>query len=171
MAIIGDIETLHHLFGKTIELESLHCAILNICNPNHPLNQKLLSLKKGEQFKEDLDHGIFVIGHCYQLKSEPFFESHQEYFDFQIVIKGYEHFLFGLPKNFQEKIPYDSSKDLIVWESQTAAYNQVKLCANDMIIFAPYDIHSAGFGTGEETQESVYKVIFKVPTKYIKHKL
>lgn len=170
MAIFGKIEDLKPLFSKTQELESLLVGIESVFSGERL--SKLQALNVGENYKVELDYGMFYIAHCYALKSEEegFFESHQEYIDFQVVVEGFENYLIGDRSKFAPLQSYDESKDLEV-HTPTQELSRIRLESREMAVLFPYDIHGVGIGYGEEVGKIVRKVIFKVPNRYIKHRL
>lgn len=170
MAIFGTIDDLKPLFSKTVELESLLVGIESVFLEESL--QKLRSLQAGENYRVELDYGMFYIAHCYTLKPENdgFFESHQEYIDFQVVVEGFEGYLIGCKDDFLLKSSYEKEKDLEVHTPQKKL-SYLRLSSREMAILFPSDVHGVGIGYGEEIGEIVRKVIFKVPSKYIKHRL
>lgn len=170
MAIFGKIEDLKPLFSKTQELESLLINIESVFSEQSL--SKLQALKAGENYKVELDYGMFYIAHCYALKSEEngFFESHQDYIDFQVVVEGFESYLIGSRDKFSLLESYDKSKDLEV-HSPKEKLNILRLTQREIAVLFPTDIHGVGIGYGDEVGKIVRKVIFKVPLKYIKHRL
>lgn len=170
MAIFGKIEDLKPLFSKTQELESLLLGIEGVFSGE--ALSKLQALNVGENYRVDLDYGMFYIAHCYALKSEEngFFESHQDYIDFQVVVEGFEGYLIGSKDRFNLAQNYDKEKDLEV-HTPKEKLNYLRLGAQEMTILFPSDVHGVGIGYGDEIGKVVRKVIFKVPLKYIKHRL
>ncbi|RDU70961.1 YhcH/YjgK/YiaL family protein [Helicobacter brantae] len=170
MAIFGKIEDLKPLFSKTQELESLLVGVESVFSGERL--SKLQALNVGENYKVELNYGMFYIAHCYALKSEEegFFESHQEYIDFQVVVEGFENYLIGDRSKFAPLQSYDESKDLEV-HTPTQELSRIRLEGREMAVLFPYDIHGVGIGYGEEVGKIVRKVIFKVPNRYIKHRL
>lgn len=170
MAIFGKIEDLKPLFSKTQELESLLVGIESVFGGEQL--SRLQALNVGENYKVELDYGMFYVAHCYTLKSEKegFFESHREYVDFQVVVEGFENYLIGDSGRFSLLKSYDESKDLEV-HTLSKTPNIIRLESKEMAVLFPYDIHGVGIGYREEVGKIVRKVIFKVPTRYIKHRL
>ena len=170
MAIFGKIEELKPLFSKTQELESLLVGIESVFGGEQLA--RLQALGVGENYKVELEYGMFYIAHCYALKSESegFFESHQEYIDFQVVVEGFEDYLIADKSKFAPLQGYDESKDLEV-HTPTQGLSRVRLEGGEMAVLFPYDVHGVGIGYGEDIGKIVRKVIFKVPNRYIKHRL
>lgn len=170
MAIFGKIEDLKSLFSKTQELESLLIGIESVF-AGEALS-RLQALGVGENYRVELDYGMFYIAHCYALKSEEngFFESHQDYIDFQVVVEGFEGYLIGSKDKFTLLQNYDKEKDLEV-HTPKEKLNYLKLSSKEMAVLFPFDVHGVGIGYTEEVGKVVRKVIFKVPIKYIKHRL
>lgn len=170
MAVFGKIQDLKPLFSKTQELESLLVGIESVFTGEGL--QRLHSLQAGENYKVELDYGMFYIAHCYALKdeSEAFFESHQDYIDFQVVVEGFEGYLIGGKDRFELKGSYEKEKDLQVHTPKEKP-NYLRLSSQELCVLFPFDVHAVGIGYGEEIGKIVRKVIFKVPFKYIKHRL
>lgn len=170
MAIFGKIEDLKLLFSKTQELESLLINIESIFEDR--TLAKIRSLDIGENYNVELNHGIFYVAHCYTLKDEKegFFESHLDYIDFQVVVEGFEGYLIGSPDKFKLLEAYNKEKDLEVY-TPTSPLSHIRLNSKEIAVLFPYDIHGAGIGYGEDIGKVVRKVVFKVPTRYIKHRL
>lgn len=170
MAIFGKIEDLKPLFSKTQELETLLVSIQSIFDEKSLA--RLQALGVGENYKVELDYGMFYIAHCYALKDEKegFFESHLDYIDFQVVVEGFEGYLIGSPDKFKLLEAYNKEKDLEV-HTPTSPLSHIRLNSKEMAVLFPHDIHGVGIGYGEDVGKIVRKVIFKVPIKFIKHRL
>lgn len=170
VAIFGRIEDLKLLFTKTQELEYLLINIESIFSGERL--KEIQALQCGENHRIDLNYGMFYNASCYALKSEQdgFFESHQKYIDFQIVVEGFEGYLIGSKDKFNLTQVYNKDKDLEVYTPKSAL-NYLRMNPKEMVILFPEDIHGVGIGYKEDIGKLVKKVIFKVPIKYIKHRL
>ncbi|PAF41040.1 YhcH/YjgK/YiaL family protein [Helicobacter sp. 11S03491-1] len=174
MAIIGKFDALKHLFEKTEELEIL-CIYLNHAQkPHHPIHDRILHTPLQTENKIPLEAGMWAIEQSYMLKqsSEAFYETHQEYIDFQLAVKGIEYFELGDVSDFDIQCPYDQTKDLIVYQKSLKT-SKIRLHEGMLAIFFESDVHAGGL-QGEDTQDTqniVFKTVVKVPKKLIKLKL
>lgn len=170
MAIFGKIDDLSPLFSKTEELEYLYLQICSLFKPE--FLSRIQTLNEGENFETPLEYGMFFITHCYKLRLEEngFFESHQKYIDFQVVLEGFERYLIGNKGSFTLQTAYDPTKDLEI-HTPIQPLSHLILKAKEMCILFPQDVHGVGIGTEKEIGQSVKKAIFKVPLSLIKHRL
>lgn len=87
-----------------------------------------------------------------------------------MVVEGFEGYLIGSKDKFTLLQNYDKEKDLEV-HTPKEKLNYLKLSSKEMAVLFPFDVHGVGIGYTEEVGKVVRKVIFKVPIKYIKHRL
>lgn len=102
-----------------------------------------------------------------------FFESHRQYVDFQLIIKGVEGAKVVDINRAVIKTPYDEKRDLIVYEPvQEASF--LRLDAGMLAIFLENDAHALRFyGESFEKyrEEPIFKAVVKMPKGLIKLKL
>ncbi|MGL2440853.1 YhcH/YjgK/YiaL family protein [Helicobacter pylori] len=178
MAIFGELSSLGHLFKKTQELEILHAYLKEIMQKGSGANQRVLDLNPNTEFQAPLGHGIFSIEQSYCLEhvkesERGFFESHKQYVDFQLIVKGVEGAKVADINRAVIKTPYDEKRDLIVYESvQEASF--LRLDAGMLAIFFESDAHALRFyGESFEKyrEEPIFKAVVKAPKGLIKLKL
>ncbi|WRF74116.1 YhcH/YjgK/YiaL family protein [Helicobacter pylori] len=178
MAIFGELSSLGHLFRKTQELEILHAYLKEIMQQGSGANQRVLNLDPNTEFQTPLGHGIFSIEQSYCLEhakesEKGFFESHQQYVDFQLIVKGVEGAKVVDINQATIKTPYDGKRDLIVYEPvQETSF--LRLDAGMLAIFFENDAHALRFyGESFEKyrEEPIFKAVVKAPKGLIKLKL
>ncbi|RKU94148.1 YhcH/YjgK/YiaL family protein [Helicobacter pylori] len=178
MAIFGELSSLGHLFKKTQELEILHAYLKEIMQQGSGVNQRVLNLDPNTEFQVPLGHGIFSIEQSYCLEyaresEKGFFESHRQYVDFQLIIKGVEGAKVTDINRAVIKTPYDEKRDLIVYEPVSEA-SFLRLNAGMLAIFFENDVHALRFyGESFEKyrEEPIFKAVVKAPKGLIKLKL
>ncbi|NID07993.1 DUF386 family protein [Helicobacter pylori] len=178
MAIFGELSSLGHLFKKTQELEILHEYLKEVMQKGSGANQRVLNLDPNTEFQTPLGHGIFSIEQSYCLEharesEKGFFESHRQYVDFQLIIKGVEGAKVADINRAVIKTPYDEKRDLIVYEPVSEA-SFLRLNAGMLAIFLESDAHALRFyGESFEKyrEEPISKAVVKVPKGLIKLKL
>ncbi len=178
MAIFGELGSLGHLFKKTQELEILHEYLKDVMQKSSKANQRVLNLNPNTEFQVPLGHGIFSIEQSYCLEharesEKGFFESHRQYVDFQLIIKGVEGAKVADINRAVIKTPYDEKRDLIVYEPVSEA-SFLRLNAGMLAIFFESDVHALRFyGESFEKyrEEPIFKAVVKMPKGLIKLKL
>ncbi|MCQ2882787.1 YhcH/YjgK/YiaL family protein [Helicobacter pylori] len=178
MAIFGELSSLGHLFKKTQGLEILHAYLKEVMQQGSGANQRVLNLDPNTEFQTPLGHGIFSIEQSYCLEharesEKGFFESHRQYVDFQLIVKGVEGAKVVDINQATIKTPYDEKRDLIVYEPvQEASF--LRLGAGMLAIFFESDAHALRF-YGESFEkyraEPIFKAVVKAPKGLIKLKL
>ncbi len=178
MAIFGELGSLGHLFKKTQELEILHAYLKDVMQKGSGANQRVLNLDPNTEFQAPLGHGIFSIEQSYCLEharesEKGFFESHRQYVDFQLIVKGVEGAKVVGINQATIKTPYDEKRDLIVYEPvQETSF--LRLDAGMLAIFFENDAHALRF-YGESFEkykaEPIFKAVVKAPKGLIKLKL
>ncbi|WQT26764.1 YhcH/YjgK/YiaL family protein [Helicobacter pylori] len=178
MAVFGELGSLGHLFKKTQELEILHAYLKEIMQQGSKANQRVLNLATNTEFQTPLGHGIFSIEQSYCLEhakesEKGFFESHRQYVDFQLIIKGVEGAKVADINRAVIKTPYNEKRDLIVYELVSEA-SFLRLSAGMLAIFLENDAHALRFyGESFEKyrEEPIFKAVVKAPKGLIKLKL
>ena len=124
MAIIAQARTLEWFFKAYPQLNVVKEYISQALNPKSEIHKRISTLQIPQsqdriEVSYPLDCGIRAIEQSYYLKpmKNAFFETHRVYLDFQLVISGYEYMCIGDKDTFDIKIPYDESRDLIVYEN------------------------------------------------------
>lgn len=124
MAIIAQARTLEWFFKAYPQLNVVKEYISQALNPTSEIYKRISALQIPQmqnriEVSYPLESGIRAIEQSYYLKSakNAFFETHKAYLDFQLVISGYEYMCIGDKDSFDVKIPYDESRDLIVYKN------------------------------------------------------
>lgn len=124
MAIIAQVRTLEWFFKAYPQLNVVKEYISQALNPQSEIHKRISTLQIPQsqdriEVSYPLEYGIRAIEQSYYLKSaqNAFFETHKAYLDFQLVISGYEYMCIGDKDTFDIKIPYDETRDLIVYEN------------------------------------------------------
>lgn len=195
MAIIGKLTQLDWFFKAYPALKDIQEYMNNALNPAHDIHKRISSLriptlKERYEISYPLTQGVRAIEQSYYLKSacNAFFETHRAFIDFQLVVEGYEYMLIGDKSTFDVQIPYDESKDLIVYnnllmdshqESSALKYTlpmneslntpyrtSLLLSSGDLAIFFPDDAHAGGLELTPNaipSAHSIKKSVLKVP--------
>ncbi len=123
MAIIGKLTQLDWFFKAYPMLKEAKDYMLNATNPTHSIHKRIMELDLAGQERKEvsyaLSQGVRAIEQTYHLKEakNAFFETHRAFIDFQLVVEGYEYMCIGDRSAFDVKIPYDESRDLIVYDN------------------------------------------------------
>ena len=124
MAIIAQARTLEWFFKAYPQLNVVKEYISQALNPQSEIYNRISTLQIPQsqdriEVSYPLEYGIRAIEQSYYLKpmKNAFFEPHRVYLDFQLVISGYEYMCIGDKDTFDVKIPYNESRDLIVYEN------------------------------------------------------
>lgn len=158
MAIISKLNNCTWLFCQHAALKQLY-VFFEACLQGEYKKQ---DYKNG--IRIDLNCGIFAMLQTYKLKpyKHAFFETHNQYIDFQLTIHGSECFMIGDSKDFRITEAYNEARDLIVYKSNKSAHkilsNKACLC-----VFFPHDVHAGGLKHKHIANNRVYKVVAKVP--------
>lgn len=149
-------------------LQYVYPYMLEALTPKSPIYQRILSTK-GES-KIQITKNIYAIEQSYPLKleSKAFFESHKEFVDFQLIVRGQEYFLIAPSGECTIEEKYDAEKDLLVYKTPNHC-SRLFLNAGTLAVFFPQDVHAGGLGledfggaTAKKIPE-VHKVVLKVP--------
>lgn len=124
MAIIAQAKTLEWFFKAYPQLNAIEEYISQALNPQSEIHKRITTLQIPQtqdriEVSYPIENGIRAIEQSYYLKSakNAFFETHKAFLDFQLVISGYEYMCIGDKDTFDIKVPYDESRDLIVYEN------------------------------------------------------
>jgi biofilm protein TabA len=105
---------------------------------------------------------VFAIVNEYTTKplSECDPESHQDYADIQLMVRGSEKFGYTPLTNQMASTPYDPEKDVAFYTLPEEDLSYLTLQTGQFIIFFPTDIHQPEVFTREP--DLVKKVVIKV---------
>lgn len=145
--IIGKLKDLHRYLGISKQIDE---AI------NYVLNNDLLKLELG---RYEISSDVIVNRQQYYGKTDPFAESHRNYIDLQIVLKGNEKMGYSDISNPNLKImeEYDSSIDLAKYYVDDECY--YLMSESSFALIFPEDIHRPGMKVDEELIE---KAVLKI---------
>lgn len=88
------------------------------------------------------------------------FESHEKYFDVQMVVSGEEAFGYAPRQGLTVSVPYSEENDIVFYKEPEKS-SSVTLQAGDFIIVAPEDAHAPRRMTAVGPCE-VKKIVVKV---------
>lgn len=166
MAIIGNLYKLEkHLADKNLQIvfDYLKTAL----DVNSNIHNRIFNSPVNSFVKLPLTDKIFVLEQVFYTKNreECFIESHRKYIDFQLILEGVEEMEYIDIDKLSVDIPYDSSKDLIIY-SMTDNTSKFVLEKADLAIFFPDDAH-IGLPMYKE-KNLVYKTVIKLPAELYK---
>lgn len=172
MAIVGSLDRFEGLCKKMQALQCVWDYMKSAMQEGNEVRERITKLPLKSPQKLDLGNGIFVIEQAYMTKpyEEAFFESHQKYIDFQLVLAGKEIFATGEKGDFALVEPYNEAKDLIVYSPLEKECSSLVLHQGFLAILFPYDVHAGSLKVGKES-ERVSKSVIKVPVELVKHSL
>ncbi|RDU71643.1 DUF386 domain-containing protein [Helicobacter aurati] len=161
MAIIGRLHNLKSLFLG--ELETLYEFFVSCMDGNYT------HLDFEQALRVELKNGIFAMLQTYKLKPKrkAFFETHKQYVDFQLTVKGNECFMLGDSQDFSIKTPYDEKNDVVAYYSRANAHRILSLPQN-LCVFMPNDVHAGGLRHTRLQESNVCKVVAKVPVNLVR---
>ena len=148
--IIGKIKDLGRYIGLSTEIDD---AI------SYVLNTDLLSMEVGKVVLNDY---LIVNRQQYIGKTETFAESHKDYIDLQIVLKGSEKMGYADISNPSLRVmeDYDSSIDLAKYYVDDECFYHMS--DESFALIFPEDVHRPGLKINEEMIE---KVVIKIRVK------
>ncbi|MBR3103000.1 MAG: YhcH/YjgK/YiaL family protein [Lachnospiraceae bacterium] len=124
-------------------------------------NNDMASLEIG---RYDLENGSYVLIQSYtsKLRSAARYETHENYYDIQYVIKGKEIISIIPREKLTVTEAYVPEKDITFYENSFEGIDHV-LSDGDFLIIAPADGHMPGVCA--DAQSEIRKAVFKVPVK------
>lgn len=168
MAIIGNIYKLQKQL-KDKNLASVFEYFLHSLNKDHEVNKRIFNLKAGSFEKVNITENIFALEQVFYTKDRQdcFFESHERYIDFQLILSGNEQMEYIDIDKLNVKDKYNKQKDLITYK---LANNSSKflLQKEDLAIFFPDDAHMGQAKVN--SSELVYKTVIKLPINLFENK-
>ncbi|MGL6131913.1 MAG: YhcH/YjgK/YiaL family protein [Fusobacteriaceae bacterium] len=117
--------------------------------------------KNSEVGKHEIDgRNVFYSTQVYKTKDleNCFFETHKEYIDIQLLIKGEENMAVSTMENLQITQEYNPEKD--VEKQKGECETVVKVSEDNFVIFFPAEPHMPGIKVLENMD--VKKVVFKI---------
>lgn len=161
MAIIGNIHEVKKFHFTTYFDNVFDYLVAALTNKNE-VSERLKKLPEGSFEKVDLDKSIFALEQVFYTKdrTECFFESHQKYIDFQLIVEGVEQMEMTNSSLLTKTNEYNHEKDLISYKFTDNA-SKLLMKPGDIAIFFPKDAH---MGLGKYHQPSlVRKTVVKYP--------
>lgn len=161
MAIIGDLYKLQR-FLEDKNLNVVFEYFKEALNKKSDTSKRIHSLAIGSFKRQNINDEVFAIEQvfCTKDREECFFESHQKYIDFQLVLSGNEMMEYIDKDKLEIDKAYDAEKDLIVYKLQEKS-SRILLQAQDLAIYFPDDAHM-GLAKYKES-ELVFKTVIKLP--------
>ena len=161
MAIIGNINQIQKRLFKT-ELLPVFSYLISSLKSSSMIAKRIKEYKVGAFERVELESGIFALEQVFMTKSREscFFESHLKYIDFQLLLEGEEQMEVLHQNNATISSPYQTSKDLILYEHSNES-SKILMKPGDLAIYFPEDIHM-GLGWKKEAN-LVRKTVIKLP--------
>jgi YhcH/YjgK/YiaL family protein len=125
---------------------------------------KSLDLTKLEPGKIELPNGIFAITQVFTPKNrdQGKLETHQKYLDIQFLAEGEEIIEYLERKHLVVSEPYSNENDIVFYHDNDKVAD-LKLKANQFVIFYPQDGHKPGIGFNKS--QIIKKIVLKIPLK------
>ncbi len=163
MAILGKLYKLERFLGNRKELGPVFDYFKQALDPNSSVHRRIFSLPVGSFEKVPLTGDIFALEQVFLTKrrEECFIESHRNFIDFQLILKGCEQMEYADIDRLTIDRPYDEQKDLITYRMEELM-SKFLLQEEDLAIFFPDDAH-IGMPMCR-SEEKVYKTVIKFPT-------
>lgn len=163
MALHGSFATVRAQAPNAPGFATAFAYVAEVLRPDSPAAARLRGVAAGKSQKVELDGGVFVMEQAYETKprSEGFFESHRRYIDVQVVVEGEEIMELADASRMAVKEPYNSERDLIVYQDNPDA-SLLRMTAGEAAIFYPVDVHMPSLRLRAQPA-LVRKVVVKVP--------
>lgn len=164
MAVIGNLFKIEEFLRKQ-KLRVVFNYLRNALDPTANIHKRIINYPVGSFEKVNISEDIFALEQVFMTKDtkDCFIESHKEYVDFQLIIKGIEQMEYVDVDKLDIVYPYDLEKDLIVYKPFSFT-SKIVLQSSDLAVYFPDDAH---IGMPKyETPSLVYKTVVKVPIKY-----
>lgn len=113
--------------------------------------------------KYQIDENIYANIEMYNTKpiQEGKFESHKQYCDIQILLKGEEYILYQPTKNLKNSGVYRQEKDIMFYLDKIEGSPFVKLDGTNFALIYPHEAHAPQIATNVGEQ-NVIKVVVKI---------
>ena len=148
--IIGKLKDLNRYIGLSNEIDE---AI------SYVLNTDLLSLELG---RYELDENVIVNRQQYLGKTEPFAESHKDFIDLQIVLKGQEKMGYADISNSTVRVMDDYNPEIDLAKYYVDDECFYLMSEESFALIFPEDIHRPGLKVDDEIIE---KLVVKIRIK------
>ncbi|MGL5125421.1 MAG: YhcH/YjgK/YiaL family protein [Fusobacteriaceae bacterium] len=133
---------------------------------NSNLDLAIDAILKGEYLMADTGkHEVFgeevffnTMEYVTKNVEDCFFETHKNYLDIQLIVKGEENIGYSEMEELEITVPFDTEKDV---EKQFGiAQNIFKMKEDNFVIFFPKEPHMPCMKTNENKE--IKKVVFKI---------
>jgi YhcH/YjgK/YiaL family protein len=122
----------------------------------HLINNDILNFPEGQYNIKEKEVSANVAYEVFKTKDNYYLETHKEYIDIQVVLKGsFEIGLRFLDSCNNVKSEYNAEKDIVFYSDEPLS--KINLFENEFLILFPEDAHLP-----YPPKESVIKVIYKV---------
>lgn len=162
MAIITSIEYIHKYFFHNTDTSHIINYLKSAITNDTIDNQRIKNLPAGAFEKYFITDDIYALEQVFYTKprTECFFESHRKYVDIQMIINGSELMECVNKNKLKIKVPYNSDKDLIIYQD---TINSIKLplSNNEIAIYFQEDAHMCMNKINDI--EKAIKTVVKVP--------
>lgn len=145
--IIGKLKDLNRYFGLSKNIDD---AI------SYVLNTDLLSLEVG---RYELSESVIVNRQQYYGKDDPFAESHRDFIDLQIVLKGKEKMGYADLSNLTVRVMEDYNPDIDLAKYYVDDECCYEMSEDSFALIYPEDIHRPGMKVDDNIIE---KVVVKI---------
>ena len=145
--IIGKLKDLNRYIGLSKEIDE---AI------SYVLNTDLLALEIG---RHELNGNVIVNRQQYYGKTDTFAESHKDFIDLQIVVKGKEKMGYADISNNTVKVMEDYNPEIDLAKYYVSDECFYEMSDDSFALIFPEDIHRPGMKVDEELIE---KVVVKI---------
>lgn len=145
--IIGKLKDLNRYFGLSKNIDD---AI------SYVLNTDLLSLEVG---RYELSESVIVNRQQYYGKDDPFAESHRDFIDLQIVLKGKEKMGYADLSNLTVRVMEDYNPDIDLAKYYVDDECYYEMSEDSFALIFPEDIHRPGMKVDDNIIE---KVVVKI---------
>ena len=145
--IIGKLKDLNRYIGLSKEIDE---AI------SYVLNTDLLALEIG---RYELNENVIVNRQQYYGKIDTFAESHKDFIDLQIVVKGKEKMGYADISNNTIKVMEDYNPDIDLAKYYVSDECFYEMSEDSFALIFPEDIHRPGMKVNDEMIE---KVVVKI---------
>jgi|SRR5581483_10344253 len=142
MAIYGSLETVRLQAPRTPGFAAAFAYVEELFRAGSPVQQRVKAIADGDTNKVELSGGAFVIEQAYEtrLRADGFFESHRKFIDVQTVFEGEELMEVADLSRMKARQPYNSERDLLVFEDSTDA-SLLRVFPGQLAVFFPSDVH------------------------------
>ncbi|MDM5270693.1 YhcH/YjgK/YiaL family protein [Sulfurovum sp. zt1-1] len=126
--------------------------------------------EEGKYAIEGEDIFAIVMSYTTTIPENSLLESHQNYVDIQTVLDGAERFECAHINDLSITVPYDSTKDLILYEHTTPRPFSADITPGTFIMLYPHDAHMAALMIYDAPKE-IKKVVVKIKTELLNLKV